>query len=75
MNTLLYSVFLIVAVFLTFIVIIQPSKGEGLGSIGGTGQMFFAKNKALEAQLEKVTAWTAVAFMLLAVLMDICLNK
>jgi len=30
--------------------------------------MFFAKNKALEAQLEKVTAWTAVAFMLLAVL-------
>ena len=65
----LQILFLVIAVFLTFIVVVQPSKGEGLGSIGGGGQMFFSKNKGFEALLEKITTWTAVAFMLLAIVL------
>jgi protein translocase SecG subunit len=65
----LQILFLVIAVFLTFIVVIQPSKGEGLGSVGGGGQMFFSKNKSFEALMEKITTGTAVAFMLLAVIL------
>jgi protein translocase SecG subunit len=50
---------------------IQPSKGEGLGSIGGGSQMFFGKNKGLEVLLEKVTAGLAVAFFLLAIIANL----
>jgi preprotein translocase subunit SecG len=45
------------------IVILQPSKGEGLGSIGGGSKLFFGKKKGYEAVLEKATTWVAVAFM------------
>ena len=62
---------LIVAIALTVVVAIQPSKGEGLGSIGGGGQMFFAKNKGYEQLLEKVTTWLAGAFFMMALVIGI----
>jgi preprotein translocase subunit SecG len=65
---LLTILFLLVSIILTVVIVIQPSKGEGLGSIGGGGQLFFAKNKGFEALLEKVTSWIAVIFMLLAII-------
>jgi protein translocase SecG subunit len=58
-------------VALIVIVIVQPSKGEGLGAIGSGGQMFFAKNKGLEKLLDKATMWLAIIFGLLLVLVDI----
>jgi len=61
-------IFLLVSIILTGIIIIQPSKGEGLGSIGGGGQMFFSKNKGFEAMLERATTVIAVIFMLLAII-------
>ncbi|HEX2954105.1 MAG TPA: preprotein translocase subunit SecG [Bacillota bacterium] len=65
---LLTILFLLVSIILTVVIVIQPSKGEGLGAIGGGGQLFFAKNKGFEALLEKVTTWIAVIFMLLAII-------
>ncbi|HBG17524.1 MAG TPA: preprotein translocase subunit SecG [Firmicutes bacterium] len=62
---------LIVSLVLIVIIMIQPSKGEGLGSIGGGSQMFFGKNKGLEVLLEKVTAGLAVAFFLLAIIANL----
>ena len=59
------------AIALTIIIILQPSKGEGLGSIGSGGQLFFAKNKGLEKLLEKVTMWLAIAFGVLLILTKI----
>jgi preprotein translocase subunit SecG len=53
----------ILALGLIAIVILQPSKGEGLGSIGGGSKLFFGKKKGYEAVLEKATTWVAVAFM------------
>ncbi len=60
----------ILAVGLIVVIVIQPSKGEGLGSIGGGGQVFFAKNKNLEKMLEKITTWLAIAFVLLAIIVS-----
>jgi len=59
---------LIVSLALIVVIIVQPSKGEGLGAIGGGGQMFFSKNKGLEAFLEKLTTGLAVAFFLLTII-------
>ena len=53
MKLVLQIILAIVAIALTAIIILQPSKGEGLGAIGSGGQMFFAKNKALEKLLDK----------------------
>ncbi len=58
----------IVSLVLIVVIAIQPSKGEGLGSIGGGSQMFFGKNKGLEAFLEKLTTGLAVAFFLLTII-------
>ena len=61
----------IVSIALIAIVILQPSKGEGLGAIGSGGQMFFAKNKGIEKLLDKVTMWLSIIFGLLLLLVDI----
>ncbi|NLW56564.1 MAG: preprotein translocase subunit SecG [Firmicutes bacterium] len=62
---------LLVSLALIAVILIQPSKGEGLGSIGGGSQLFFGKNKGLEVLLEKVTAGLAVAFFLLAIIANL----
>lgn len=62
-RTLLIIIQFLLAIGLTAIVILQPAKGEGLGSIGGGSKLFFSKKKGFEATLEKATTWVAVAFM------------
>jgi protein translocase SecG subunit len=62
---------LIDSIFLTTIVILQPSKGEGLGAIGSGGQMFFSKNKGLEKLLDKATMWMGILFGVLLVLTEV----
>ena len=71
MKFALQIVLLIVAIALTAIIILQPSKGEGLGAIGSGGQMFFAKNKALEKLLDKATMWLSIVFALLLILVEV----
>ena len=36
---------LFISILLIVVIVIQPSKGEGLGSIGGGGQMFLARTR------------------------------
>lgn len=71
MKTLLQILLLIDAIALIVIIILQPSKGEGLGAIGSGGQMFFAKNKGLEKLLDKATMWMGIVFGLLLILVEI----
>jgi preprotein translocase subunit SecG len=62
---------LIDALALIVIIIMQPSKGEGLGAIGSGGQMFFSKNKGLEKLLDRVTMWMSIVFALLLILVEL----
>jgi preprotein translocase subunit SecG len=62
---------LIVSIALTTIIIMQPSKGEGLGSIGSGGQMFFSRNKGLEKLLDKATMWLAILFGVLLLFVEL----
>ncbi len=71
MKMVLQILLLFVSVALTALIVLQPSKGEGLGSIGSGGQMFFSKNKGLEKLLDKATMWLAIGFGLLLIFVEI----
>lgn len=71
MKILVQVLLLLVSVALVVLIVIQPSKGEGLGAIGSGGQMFFAKNKGLEKLLDKATMWLSIVFGFLLILVEI----
>ena len=71
MKIFLQVLLMIAAVALIAIIVLQPSKGEGLRAIGSGGQLFFAKNKGLEKLLDKATMWLAIVFGLLLILVEV----
>ncbi|HEY8486764.1 MAG TPA: preprotein translocase subunit SecG [Limnochordales bacterium] len=69
MRTFLMVLDFLLAIALVVVVALQPSKGEGLGSIGGGAQLFFRRAKGWELLLERATTILAVLFMALSVLL------
>lgn len=61
----------IIAIVLTVVVIIQPSKEAGLGALGGGSQVFAGKNSGMEALLDKLTTWLAVVFLAVTIIIGI----
>jgi preprotein translocase subunit SecG len=61
----------VISIALIAVVLLQPSKGEGLGSIGGGGRLFFSKNKKMEDFLSKMTSVVAVLFLVSSVLLTV----
>ncbi len=68
METFMYVFQILVSLGLIAVVTVQSSKGEGLGSIGGGAQLFFNKEKGLDAVLTKATTILAIVFMLSSLL-------
>ena len=64
-------IYLIVALALIAIVMLQSGKNSGLGAIAGGAETFLAKNKSksLDAKLAKMTKWVAILFMVLTLVM------
>lgn len=62
---------LLVGIALTVVVMLQKSKGEGLGSIGGGAQMFFDQARSLDKVLDRATVYLAAAFILLSIVISI----
>ncbi len=70
---ILSIVYVILAVFLVVVVMLQSGKSNGLsGSIGGGSETFLAKNKAksLDARLAKMTKWVAIVFVVRTLVMS-----
>ena len=69
----LYIVFMIVCVSLTFIVLLQEGKSAGLGAISGMADTYWGKNKgrSMEGKLQKSTVALCVLFMVLALVLNI----
>ena len=63
----------IISVVLVVVVLMQSGKEAGLGAISGNNDSFFGKNKnsAFEAKMALGTKISAVAFVVLALLMVI----
>ena len=65
-------IYVIAAVFLTCVVLLQSGKSAGLsGAISGGAETFLSKNKAksADAMLAKATKWVAILFMLLTLVL------
>ena len=73
LRTILTVLFLIICVALTVLVLMQEGKSAGLGSISGAAETYWGKNKgrSMEGLLVKSTKWLAVAFIVIAVILNI----
>ena len=74
MTIALSILFLIASLFLVVVILFQSGKSAGIsGAIGGGADNFFAKGKAktLDAKLAKMTKWVALAFVVLALALNL----
>lgn len=65
-------VFIIVAVALSAIVLMQEGKNSGLSALSGVADTYWGKNKgrSMEGFLEKFTTGLVIAFFILAILLN-----
>jgi len=66
-TTILTILQFIISIALIAVVALQPSKSEGLGSMGGNSSVFYNKSRGLEAFFEKATVWLATAFIIISI--------
>ncbi|HEY8417332.1 MAG TPA: preprotein translocase subunit SecG [Limnochordales bacterium] len=71
MGVFLMILQLLVSIGLIAVVLLQRSKGEGLGAVGGSAQMFFDQARGVDRVLEKATTYLAVAFLVLSIIISI----
>ena len=73
MKIALSVIFVLVAIILTVIVLLQEGKSQGLGSIAGMADTYWGRNKgrSMEGNLEKFTKFAALIFVVLAVVLNL----
>ncbi len=73
LRVVLTIIFIIVSVALATIVLLQEGKSAGLGAISGAAETYWGKNKgrSMEGNLVKITRYLAVAFIVLAVILNL----
>lgn len=75
LRTILTIAFILVCVALSIIVLMQEGKSAGLGAISGAAETYWGKNKgrSMDGALVKATTFLAVAFIVLAIILNISL--
>ena len=73
LKTILSVIFILICVFLTIVVLLQEGKSAGLGAISGMEDTYWGKNKgrSMEGNLQKFTTIAAVAFLVLALILNV----
>ena len=73
LKILLTIVFIIVSLVITVVILMQEGKQAGLGAIAGAADTYWGKNKgrSMEGMLVKITKYCVVAFLLLAVVLNL----
>ncbi len=73
LRIVLTIIFIIDCIVLTAIVLLQEGKSAGLGAISGAAESYWgkAKGRSMEGVLLKITKWLAVAFMVLAAVLNL----
>ena len=66
-------VFIIICIALTFLVLMQEGKQQGLGAIGGIADSYWGKNKgrSMEGMLVKITRILVILFIVIACVLNI----
>ena len=71
---ILTFLFVAICLFLSVVILLQEGKSAGLsGSISGMADSYWGKNKgrSMEGNLEKFTTFAAIAFMVLAIILNV----
>lgn len=73
LRTILTIVFVLVCVVSVILVLLQEGKPAGLGAIAGAAESYWGKNKgrSMEGNLVKGTIALAVAFFVLAIILNL----
>lgn len=73
LRTILTIVFIIICIALVVLVLMQEGKNAGLGSLSGSTETYWSKNKgrSFEGKLVKITTGLAVAFIVIAAVLNI----
>ena len=73
LKTIITIVFIIVSLIITVVILMQEGKQAGLGAIAGAADTYWGKNKgrSMEGMLVKITKICVVAFLLLAVVLNL----
>lgn len=73
LRTILTIVFVLVCVVSVILVLLQEGKSAGLGAIAGAAETYWGKNKgrSMEGNLVKGTIALAVAFFVLAIILNL----
>ena len=66
-------IFIILSIALATIILMQEGKSAGLGAISGAAETYWGKNKgrSMEGKLENITKWMAIAFIVIAVILNL----
>ncbi len=66
-------IFILICIALVVLVLMQEGKSAGLGAISGAAETYWGKNKgrSMEGTLVKITKILSLAFILLAVILNI----
>ena len=69
----LMVIFIVICIALVILVLMQEGKSAGLGAVSGVAEAYWGKNKgrSMEGKLVKITTGLAVAFMVLAVVLNL----
>lgn len=73
LRTLLTVIFILVGLAITVIVLMQEGKAQGLGAISGVADTYWGKNKgrSMEGILVKATTALVVAFIVIALFLNV----
>ena len=73
LRIVLTVLFIIISVALSVIVLLQEGKSAGLGAISGAAESYWGKNKgrSMEGALVKITRFLAIAFLVVAVVLNL----
>ncbi len=73
LRTILTIIFVLVCVASVILVLLQEGKSAGLGAIAGAAESYWGKNKgrSMEGNLVKGTIGLAVAFFVLAIILNL----
>ncbi|MCM1251635.1 MAG: preprotein translocase subunit SecG [Clostridium sp.] len=73
LRIVLTVIYIIICIALVILVLMQEGKSAGLGAVSGAAETYWGKNKgrSMEGKLVKISTGLAVAFMLLAIILNL----
>ena len=72
-HTILTVIFILVCIALSALIIMQEGKSAGLGAIAGAADTYWGQNKgrSMEGKLVKATKILAIAFFVIALVLNL----